>query len=132
MPPTEEELIERLRRNAEALNRGEFDAVIQMADPDIVFVRPGGLPDLEGAEAVRAWMDPDAFESQSVEIDSFEVKGNRVLTRQRTTARGAGSGIEMEIEALVVWTFDEQGKVTRVETFTAQEEDAARRALHPD
>jgi hypothetical protein len=81
---------------------------------------------------VRAWMDPDAFESQSVEIDSFEVKGNRVLTRQRTTARGAGSGIEMEIEALVVWTFDEQGKVTRVETFTAQEEDAARRALHPD
>jgi len=132
VPPTEEELIERLRRNAEALNRGEFDAVIQMADPDIVFVRPGGLPDLEGAEAVRAWMDPDAFESQSVEIDSFEVKGNRVLTRQRTTARGAGSGIEMEIEALVVWTFDEQGKVTRVETFTAQEEDAARRALHPD
>ncbi|HEY3192945.1 MAG TPA: nuclear transport factor 2 family protein [Solirubrobacterales bacterium] len=83
MTPTDEELIELLRRNNEALNRGDFDAVIERGHPDIVFVQPGGLPVLRGMEAVRAWMEPDAFE----------------------------------------------GKVTRVEVFTVNEEDAARRAL---
>jgi ketosteroid isomerase-like protein len=126
---TDEELIERLRRNNEALNRGDYDTAIKVAHPDIVFVRPGGLPELTGAEAVRAWMEPDAFESQQVEIHSFDVEGNKVLTRQTTKARGAGSGLEMQIDSLIVWTFDEQGGVTRVEVFTREEEDAARRAL---
>jgi len=74
-------------------------------------------------------MEPDAFESQTYELLSFEVEGNRVLTRQKTMARGAGSGIEMEIDSYSLWTFNAGGKVTRVETFTTQEEDAARRAF---
>ncbi len=111
-------MIEALRRNNEILNRGDFDTAIELADPEIVFVRPGGLPDLRGVDAVRAWMEPDAFESRSVELLSFESAGNRVLTRQLTRARGAGSGIEMEIEALTVWTFNEEAKVTRVEAFS--------------
>jgi len=124
-----DELIERLRRNADAVNRGDFDAAVEMADPEIVFVRPGGLPELRGVEAVRAWMEPDAFESQTYELLSFEVEGNRVLTRQKTIARGVGSGIEMEIDSYSLWIFNAGGKVTRVETFTTQEEDAARRAF---
>jgi ketosteroid isomerase-like protein len=129
MSITGDEMIERLRRNNEALNRGDFDTAIELAAADIVFVRPGGLPELRGAEAVRAWMEPDAFESQENEVLSFEPEGNRVLTRQITRARGAGSGIEMEIEAIAVWTFDEDGRVARVEAFTPAEEDEARRAL---
>jgi len=126
---TEEQMIDGLRRNADALNRGDFDAAIEMAAPDIVLVRPGGLPALHGAEAVRAWMEPDAFESQKIEMLSHEVVGNRLLMRSRTKAKGAGSGIEVEIEALTVWTFTEDGKVGRVEAFTPAEEDEARRAL---
>jgi ketosteroid isomerase-like protein len=126
---TEAEMIEALRRETEAINRGDFDAAIELASPDIVFVRPGGLPELRGVEAVRAWMEPDAFESQTYELLDFEVEGSHVLTHQRTTARGAGSGIEMVIESLSVWTFGEDGRVTRVEAFTKAELDAARRAL---
>jgi ketosteroid isomerase-like protein len=129
MTSRDEDLIERLRRNSEAINRGDFDTAIQLADPDIVFVRPGGLPELRGVEAVRAWMEPDAFESQTYELVDHQVEGSRVLTRQRTTARGAGSGIEMEIESLTVWTFNEQGRVTRLEAFPVHEEDAAMQAL---
>jgi ketosteroid isomerase-like protein len=129
MALTDEELIERLRRHYEANNRREFDLAVELARPDIVFVRPGGLPELRGVDAVRAWMEPDAFESQRIELISCEVEGHRVLTRQRTTARGAGSGIEMEIDSFAVWTFDDQGKVTRVQVFTTGEEDMARRAL---
>jgi ketosteroid isomerase-like protein len=127
-----DELIELLRRNNEAINRGDFDTAIQLADPDIVYVRPGGLPELRGVEAVRAWMEPDAFESQRYELLDHEVEGNRILTRARTIARGAGSGIEMQIDALTVWTFNADGKVARVEAFLLHEEDAARRALQGD
>ena len=122
-------MVEQLKLNSDAINRGDFDSAIQLADPDIVFVRPGGLPQLRGAEAVRAWMEPDAFESQRYELLDHQAEGNRVLTRQRTIAKGAGSGIEMEIESLSVWTFSDEGKVTRVEAFTPAEEDAARRTL---
>lgn len=126
---TEEQMIELLRRNNDALNRGEFDTAIELAAPDIVYVRPGGLPELRGAEAVRAWMEPDAFDSQEVELLAFETVGQRVLTRQITRARGAGSGIEMEIESFAVWAFNEDGKVSWVEAFTLDDEQAARRAL---
>ncbi len=124
-----EQLIDLLKRNNEAINRGDFDTAIEMADPEIVFVRVGGLPDLHGVDAVRAWMEPDAFESQSYELLDHRVHGNRVLTRTRTLARGAGSGIEMEIDTLTVWTFSDEGKVTRVQAFTLQDAEAAERAL---
>jgi hypothetical protein len=74
-------------------------------------------------------MEPDAFESQKTELREIEIEGNRALVRQHTRARGAGSGIEMEVEAWGVWTFDEDGRVTRIETYLQREEDEARRAF---
>ncbi len=129
MALTEEEMVEAIRHQNAAINSGDFDRAIERADPEIVFVRTGGLPELRGAEAVRAWMEPDAFESQATELLSFEAGDNRVLTRQFTRARGAGSGIEMELESLGVWTFNDDGKVTRVELFLLADEADARRAL---
>lgn len=129
MPLAEDDLIERLRRTYELFNAEEFDAAVEMAHPDIVFVRPGAQSELRGADALRAWMEPDAFESQVIEPDEFEATGNRVLVRQRASARGAASGIEVEIESWTVWTFDDDGKATRMEFFLPHEEDQARRAL---
>jgi hypothetical protein len=128
----DEELIERVRKAQEAFNRGEFDAAIEWAHPEVVFVRAGAQSELTGADALRAWMEPDAFESQSTEPSRYEVTGNRVLVSQRTTSRGTGSGIEIEIEAWSVWTFDESGKVIRLEFFLGHEEEQARRALRAD
>jgi ketosteroid isomerase-like protein len=130
MELTEQQLIERLRRGYELFNAEDFDAAMTLAHPDIVFVRPGGQSDVRGADALRAWMEPDAFESQVIELEEFEVAGNRVLVRQHATARGAGSGIEMEIESWTLWTFDQDGKATRAEFFLSHQEDEARRALN--
>jgi ketosteroid isomerase-like protein len=127
-----EELIERIRRAFEAFNRGDFDTAVGIAHPDIVYVPPGGQGELRGAEALRGWMEPDAFESQVIEPLDFRVSGNRVLVRQRAVARGAGSGIEMELEAMALWTFDEEGRVTRLEAFLPHEEEEAVRALDED
>ena len=110
-------MISGLRRAYEAFNRGDFDAAIELAHPDIKFVRPGGQTPMRGADAFRAWMEPDAFESQQLEAREFRVQGNNVLVRQHALARGAGSGIEMEIEAWTLWTFDDDGLVTRAEGF---------------
>jgi ketosteroid isomerase-like protein len=132
MALTEEQMIEALRRHNEAINRGDFNAAIELAEPEVVLVRAGGLPELRGTEAVRAWMEPDAFESQEYELLSFEGRENRLLTRILTRARGAGSGIEMEFEALSVWAFSDAGKVTRVEIFLTDQEEAARRALEAE
>ncbi|HEX3562178.1 MAG TPA: nuclear transport factor 2 family protein [Solirubrobacterales bacterium] len=127
-----DDLIERLRDAYERFNAEDFDAAIEMAHPDIVFARPGGQSELRGVDALRAWMEPDAFESQVMRPEEFEAAGSRVLVRQRATARGAVSGIEVEIDSWTLWTFDDDGRATRMEFFLNHQEDEARRALHAD
>jgi ketosteroid isomerase-like protein len=120
-----QEIIESLRRTYAAFNRGDFDAAIEAADPEIEFIPPGGQSSLRGADALRAWMEPDAFQEQRVEPREFRVKGSKVLVRQHTSARGAGSGIELDFDNWVVWTLDEDGLVTRMENFLPHQEGEA-------
>jgi len=118
-------IIESLRRAYEAFSRGDFDTAIEIAHPECEFVLPGGQKALRGAPAVRAWMEPDAFEKQTLEIREFRINGNKVLVRQHAWARGAGSGIEMEVDTWVVWTLNDDGLVTRLEGFLPHEETEA-------
>jgi ketosteroid isomerase-like protein len=130
MPPSEEELLERLRQGYDAFNRGDYEAATEWVHPDVVMVSLSpGRTELRGAEALRAWMEPDAFESQTSEPREIEIEGNRALIRQHTTARGSGSGIEIEIGSWAVWTFDDEGKVTRIENFLDHDEEGARRSF---
>jgi ketosteroid isomerase-like protein len=117
MSDRDEEIIAGLRQIYEAFNRSDFDAAIAVAHPEIEFVLPGRPAALKGAEAVRAWMEPDAFEEQQIEPLEFTVQGNKVLVRQHIRARGAGSGIELDVEAWGVWTVDDDGLATRVESY---------------
>jgi ketosteroid isomerase-like protein len=125
----DDELIERLRQGYDAFNRGDYEAATEWVHPDVVFISPTGLTELRGAEAFRAFMEPDAFESQVSEPGDVEIVGNKALIHQYTRARGAGSGIEMEVETWAVWSFDEDGRVTRMETYLQHEEKEARRTL---
>jgi ketosteroid isomerase-like protein len=129
MALSKDELLRRLRAGYEAFNRGDYDATVEWIHPEVVYLSPGGISELKGAEALRAWMEPDAFEDQRSEVLEAEIEGNRALIRQNTRARGAGSGIEMEIDSWAVWTFDDEGRVTRIETFLEREEEEARRSF---
>ncbi len=120
--------VDALRRAYEAFNRGDFDAAIAIAHPNVEYVRPGIETSLEGADAARGWMEPDAFAKQRIEALDFEVHGDKVLVRQRFSARGAESGIELEVESWAVWTLDAEGRVTRGEVYLKHEEAAARKA----
>jgi ketosteroid isomerase-like protein len=125
---TDEEIVARLRQLYEAFNRGDFDAAIAAAHPEIEYVPPGGQSSLEGAEAVRAWMEPDAFEDNQVEPLEFNIQGNKVLVRQHAKARGAGSGIELDMEIWAVWTLNDDGLVTRLEVYLPHQETEAFKA----
>jgi ketosteroid isomerase-like protein len=128
MAPTGQDLIARVREIVDAVNRGDFDAAAALAHPEVVIARAGGLPDMTGREVLRAWMEPDAFESQTYELLEAQEAGHRVLTRIRTVARGAGSGIDMEVFTWSVWTFDQDGMIVRSEYFLDHDEAAAREA----
>ena len=70
-------------------------------------------------------MEPDAIVEQRIEPREFHVKGDKVLVRQHTWGRGAGSGIEVEVDMWVVWTLNDDGLVTRVEAFLVDQEGEA-------
>jgi ketosteroid isomerase-like protein len=126
---SDDQKVERINRLFARMNAGDYDAALELADPDIVLVRAGGAGEVRGIDALREWMEPDAFESQVSESLGFETHGEHVLARVRSTARGAGSGIEIEIDAWIIYSFDDQGLFTRVEIFLEHEEDDVRRAL---
>src|SRR5262249_23489022 len=125
----EDERLEQLRQIYDAFSRGDADGVTATSHPDIVVVRAASQGELRGVEAIRAWVEPDAFSSQVVEPVGFWVDGDKVLVYLRGVARGAGSGIELEIGSWTVWTFDDDGLVTRVQVFLDHEEHLARNAL---
>ena len=114
-----------MRRTCEAFSRADFDSAIEMAHPEIEFFPPGGQLSIKGAAALRAWMEPDALGEQRVEVREFRVNGNKALVRQKTRARGVGSGIELDVDTWVVWTLDDDGLVTRLEAFLVHEETEA-------
>jgi ketosteroid isomerase-like protein len=119
---TDEEMIAVLRRLHEAFNRGDFEAALQLAHPDIELVRAGGQSSVKGVAALREWMKPDAFEEQRLEPLDFRVNGDKVLVRAHATGRGAGSGIEVDVEGWIVWTLDDHGLVKEAQLFPPNEE----------
>jgi ketosteroid isomerase-like protein len=120
---------ETVRRWLEAINREDFDAALALVHPDVVFFPPGDQAPYRGAESLRRWMEPDAFPGQAIEpLETVVVTDSTVLGRQHVTARGRASGIELDINSWSVWTFDEDGLITRIEIYLEHEEDKAREA----
>src|SRR5262245_21766365 len=111
------EPMESLQRGFDAYSHCDFDAAVENFHPEVELVPAGGQPMIRGLAAIRAWMEPDAFESQVVEPLEFRVAGNKVLVRHRSKIRGAGSGIETEFVNWSVYTYDEAGRVIRFEIY---------------
>ena len=124
-----DENVEKLRRAYESFSRSDFDAAIEIAHPEIEFLRAGGQAAVRGAAAFREWMEPDALVDLRIEPLELRTHANKVLVHARSRARGAGSGIELDLRNWAVWTFDETGLATRVEAFLDHERDEALKAV---
>jgi SnoaL-like domain len=105
------------------------DRALALVHRDVVFVPPGDQPPYRGAESLRRWMEPDAFQEQVLKaFEPVVVTDRAVLARQHIMARGATSGIELDVLTWSVWTFDEDGLIIRIEIYREHEEDRAREA----
>ena len=93
---------------------------------DVVFVPPGGQAPYTGAESLRRWMEPDAFRDQVANPLEIVVATERtILARQHVTGQGRASGIDLDTITWSVWTFDEDGLITRIEIYLPHEKDKA-------
>jgi ketosteroid isomerase-like protein len=125
------ENVEVVRRWLEAISGDseDFDRAVTLVHRDVVLVPPGDQPPYRGAQSLRRWMEPDAFQEQVVKaFEPVVVRERTILGRQLVMARGAASGIELDVLTWSVWTFDEDGLITRIEIYLDHEEDRARKA----
>jgi ketosteroid isomerase-like protein len=120
------ENVETVRRWLEAISSEDFDAALTLVHRDIVFVPPGDQAPYRGVKSLRRWMEPDAFQGQVVKpLETVVVRDRTILARQHVTARGTTSGIELDVISWSLWTFDEDGLITRIEIYLDREKDKA-------
>lgn len=123
-----ERRLEIVRTSYDAFNRQDFDAAVSYAHPDIEYHPVDGREPIRGVSGYRQWMEPDAFEEMNVTLLEIEACGDQYLVHQDVKARGAGSGIEMELLFFTVITFDSDDRIIRIQAFLPQEEAEARQA----
>ena len=120
------ERIESVRRWLAAISSIDYDAAIALVDPDVVLVPPGGQPPYRGAEDLRRWIEPDAFQGQVAKLlQAIVTADGTTLASHHVSARGTRSGIELDTVSWSVWRFREDGLVTRIEIHLDHED-----ALH--
>jgi ketosteroid isomerase-like protein len=126
------ENVEVVRRLFELYASGGIEAALEVMDEQLVIVIPPELsaePDTyEGHEGARRYFDGFAGMLENVTYEAFELtpEGEHVLAHARLGGRGVSSGLEVELETVVVHTVVD-GKITRIVPYADLE--SARRSL---
>ena len=124
--------VEVVQRLFDLYASGGIDHVLEVMDEDIEIVIPPDVsaePDTyRGHEGARRYFAGFEGMLEDVRYDVFELfpEGDHVLARARLAGRGVSSGLEVELQTVVVHTV-EGGKVTRIVPY--QDLESAREAL---
>ena len=120
------ENVEVVRRGLEAFNRGDLDAALQFAHPEVEWHDAPDMPDAgtyRGHAAVKK-----RWEAMHDALDGFYAKperlldaGDRVVAFLRVGGTGRGSGITVDRKVAHVWTIRD-GKGIRVDVYTDRTE----------
>jgi ketosteroid isomerase-like protein len=118
-----EENLDAVRRSNKAFNDGDLDGALEIYDPQVVYHEQPGTP-LDTAEVLWGLDDVRAsvmsyiaeFPDFHSEIDELLDAGDKVVCVQRWTGTGRGSGLSVELEEVIVLTF-ENGKVIEVRVY---------------
>jgi ketosteroid isomerase-like protein len=118
------------RFNDELMQRGQIPW--DLLDPELVLI-DHDLPDAEdyrGHAGIAKWIEDwsAAWESTTIEPESLVDGGDVILTTLVVTARGKESGIETKRRNATVSKV-ENGRITRVEYFTSEDEARAAASL---
>jgi ketosteroid isomerase-like protein len=120
------ENVELVRGMYEALNRGDIEGGLALADPppDFEFVPSGVLiPDLSGVQRGREGLRRlteaffSEFDALHAEVHDLIDAGDQVFSSFTLTGRGKQSGVETTLDGWLVWTVTDC-RVARLLGFT--------------
>jgi ketosteroid isomerase-like protein len=120
-----------VRSSYEALNRGDIEATMAILAPDVEWRESAALPDtgtFRGREAVRSFLEDflEQWQQFHQEVEDVVVEGDRAALLIHLTARGRGSGADVDARYAHLWTLRD-GVGVRVEAY--YDRDAALRSL---
>ncbi len=115
-----------LRRVYEGWGRGDFTTSEPVLDRNILLVVRPGFPTegvSVGVEELRKHTVQvlDAWESLTMEAESYTEAGDSVLVRVHQTGVGAGSGVSTGMRYFQLWSF-RGGKAIRLEVIADEAE----------
>ena len=107
------ENVDAVRRCLDGWNRGDVDAWLESAHPEIEFYSEIARR-MEGAETVsrgeaelrRFWDDWHAVWSMTIEVAEIRDLGDTVVVLGRMLARGEASGVDLEQPVAYVFEFE--------------------------
>jgi ketosteroid isomerase-like protein len=119
------EKIDIVRASMAAYTAGDFDAMAEMAAPDLELHEWPEGPDsrvYHGTGAIAEARDEwsKAWESLDVEMTEIVEAGDRVFVAMNNTGKGRGSSIEIEMRTFAVFTIRD-GKITKLQYFANRE-----------
>jgi ketosteroid isomerase-like protein len=116
-----------LRRGYEALERGDLDTFEELAreriGPDFEFHLVWDGRVLKGWTGTQEWIADtrETWEGYSQKVEEIVDRGDRVLVVVSISGRGSESGVPVEQELAVVWTFEgERARTARSYTSRAE------------
>jgi ketosteroid isomerase-like protein len=120
------ENVETVRRAHQALNDGDMDALVVLCDEQFRLDMSDRIfnPAIyEGHDGIRRFYSEvrEVWESYVWEPEELIEAGDGVVALLRSTARGRGSGVEVERHTAMVWSVRE-GRATAVRFFRDQNE----------
>ncbi len=118
-----EEHVEAVRRSLDAWNRGDVEAWLEDAHPEIEWFSEI-VQRVEGSDTVyrgqsemrRYWDDWHALWDVAIEITDIRDLGDTVIALGHVRARGEASGIDLERPIAYVFEF-EDGRARRVRSY---------------
>jgi ketosteroid isomerase-like protein len=123
---SEQRNVELTRLGFEAYNAGDYEALARLLHPEVELHADGELingGDYRGHEGFMRWNSEwtEAWERFRIEPRSVEAIGGRyVVADTHQVARGAGSGIEVEMD--VFWIFEVgDGHVLRMHLYPSRD-----------
>ena len=110
-----------MRRAYDAMNRGDWDAALENAHPDVTWTTAPQVPNAgtyEGRDAMRDFLEDqrEPFDSFTLEVDESFAKDDQVLLFLNVRARPKGASKEVEVEIAHLWTFRD-GKAAAGQSF---------------
>ncbi len=117
--------VQALRSAYEAISRGDWDAVIELAEPDFELVPPSQSPNsapLRGVEETGAWFadQQETVGDLSIEVEKLIEVEALIVAFIRLRIRPHGADAELELRIAHLWTLRE-GRLIRCEVFPERE-----------